>query len=317
MRRLKNLGTTLIVGGALCFAAEPGTGVFLASVESRKDVQSIAEQIVHSGAEVIFCGGEIFLLPETVKGHHGRQGVRKDGRNLIQVAQDLGYQVIYSREELQALNPDAGKVLGIFAAVDSYRDQEEAALLAQKLETYDPQAPTFAEMTAKALELLGSDPDREFFLVAEEEGTDNFSNHTNATGMIDAVLRADEAIGEVLSYTWAYPGRRMLTLVAADSDAGRPAVWAPMGLAADQPLPAVTDRGAALDGPQGAQSLPFLSAPDADGKRHAFGIAWPYSFDMQGGVLARATGYRSERLPPLVHNTGIYDLMFQVLFGQE
>ncbi|MGA0368748.1 MAG: alkaline phosphatase, partial [Kiritimatiellia bacterium] len=29
MRRLKNLGTTLIVGGALCFAAEPGSVVFL------------------------------------------------------------------------------------------------------------------------------------------------------------------------------------------------------------------------------------------------------------------------------------------------
>ena len=296
---------------------EPGTGVYLASVKKRKNVESIAEQIIASGAEVIFCGGEIFLLPENVRGRHGQHGVRTDGKNLIQTAEALGYRVIYSREELMALPENAGKVLGIFAATDTYRVQSEEQLKTQGLETYDPQAPTLAEMTDKALELLGSDPERNFLLVAEEEGTDNFSNATNAQGMIDAVLRADAAIGKALTYMQANPDRKLLLLIAADSDAGRPAVWAPHGLDPEAPLPAATNRGAALDGAEGSQSLPFLSAADANGKRHAFGIAWPYSFDMQGGVLARSTGYRSDLLPPLIHNTGIYDLMYQVLFGQN
>ncbi|MDF3129775.1 alkaline phosphatase [Kiritimatiellaeota bacterium B1221] len=294
---------------------EPGTGVFLASVESRKDVSSIALQIIQSGVEIIFCGGEIYLLPENVMGEHGQKGVRTDGKNLIEDAKAQGYTVIYTREDLLALPADAGKVLGIFAATNTYNDQSEEALKAAGLETYDPAAPTFAEMTAKALELLGSDPAKEFFLVAEEEGTDNFSNVTHAKGMIDAVLRADAAVGEALKYMMDHRERKILTVIAADSDAGRPAVWAPFGLDPESPLPENTDRGAALDGKDGSQTLPFVSAPDAQGLRHAFGIAWPYSFDMQGGVIARASGYRSELMSPLIHNTGIYEMLYQVLWG--
>lgn len=120
-----------------------------------------------------------------------------------------------------------------------------------------------------------------------------------------------------MDYAEAHPKRKLLTLVAADSDAGRPAVWAPSGLSATDPLPERTDTGALIDGVEGQQSLPFISAPDAAGVRYAFGIAWPYSFDMQGGVLARATGYRSDLLGSTISNTGIYEMMYQVLFGKD
>jgi alkaline phosphatase len=296
---------------------EPGTGVFLASSASRRDVPGIAAQLVVSGAQVMFCGGEIYMLPKGEMGRHGREGVREDGRNLLKEAEALGYTVIFTREELLALDPGAGKVMGVFAAKNTYNDATEAQLRSRDLPWYDPEAPTFAEMTSKAMELLSRDADTPFLLVAEEEGTDNFANYTNAGGMIEAVRRADAGIGSVLSFMEENPDRKVLMILAADSDAGNPSVWAPYELPQEKPLPLVTDTGASLDGVGGAQTLPFVSAPDANGHRHAFGIAWPFAFDMQGAVVAKAHGHGSEFLPVDLDNTGIYTLMRNALFGES
>jgi len=69
--------------------AEPGTGVFVASVPQRYMVDEISEQIVRSGADVIMAGGEKYLLPEGTQGRHG-PGARKDGKDIIKVALELG-----------------------------------------------------------------------------------------------------------------------------------------------------------------------------------------------------------------------------------
>lgn len=296
--------------------AEPGTGVFLASSPTRQDKTGIAAKIVRGGADVIFCGGERFLLPEGEKGAHG-VGVRTDGVNLLEEARGEGYMVIFTREELLSLPSEVERVLGIFADTDTYNSMPEARLAEAGLETYDPAAPTFAEMTAAALRILGNDPERRFFLVAEEEGTDNFSNANNAKGMLDAVLRADAAIGEVLAFAEARPERNLLVLVGADSDAGHPTIWSPYGYKPDAPLPPQTGTGADLDGVGGAGTAPFVTKPDAFGNRHAFGIAWPTSYDFQGSTVTRAHGYRADLLPSTLDNTGIYRILYQVLFGDE
>ena len=43
---------------------EPGTGVYLARSEDRGAIADIGAQIIGSGADIIFCGGEIYLIPE-------------------------------------------------------------------------------------------------------------------------------------------------------------------------------------------------------------------------------------------------------------
>lgn len=296
---------------------EPGTGVFLASAESRNDIQGIAEQILSSGARVIFCGGEVYLLPEGEIGRHGEPGRRTDGRNLLKEAEAAGVTVIYTREELLSLDPAVDRVVGIFAPEDTYTNGTEETLTSLGVPPYRPEAPTVAEMTAKAIDILSRDPETPFFLVAEEEGTDNFPNYMNAGAMIEAVLRADEAIGVALEFVNNTPERDVLLLLAADSDAGHPSVWAPNNLPLDKALPPTTNSGAALDGVDGPETLPFVSAPDADGQRHAFGIAWPFGFDMQGSVVAKAHGFASDRLSVDLDNTGIYTLMRSVLFPEE
>ncbi len=174
---------------------EPGTAVFLASSETRGDKTGIAEKVLNSGAEVIFCGGEIYLIPEGQTGKHGEEGRRTDGRNLLQEVEADGYTVIYTRDELLALDPGVERVIGIFAAGHTFNAAKEQDLLRDGLPWFDPAAPTLAEMTAKAVEILSRDSDRPFLLVTEEEGTDNFSNNTNAGGAIEALRRADAAIG--------------------------------------------------------------------------------------------------------------------------
>lgn len=295
--------------------AEPGSAVFLTSSETRADRAGIAAGVMESGAELIFSGGEIYLLPDGVIGVHGEPGVRTDGRNLIEEARERGYTVIFTREELVALDPSTERVIGIFAAKDTYNDRPQTELIERGLETYNPDQPSFDEMVAKALEILSSDPDRHFFLVAEEEGTDNFSNVINARGMLDAMGRADRAVGVAMDFIEAHPGRPTLLLVASDSDAGSPAIWAPRQPAEDFELPTQTRSGAPLHGPDGPGGRPFISLPDQFGNRHVFGIAWALTGDQQGSTVAKAHGYRSELLPVDLDNTGVYRIMHRVLFG--
>jgi hypothetical protein len=199
--------------------------------------------------------------------------------------------------------------------VNTYNDKRPDVLKSQGLPTYNPDQPTFDEMVRVALAIMGSDPATPFFIVAEEEGTDNFSNLSNAQGMLDAMERADRAIGEALKFMASQPQRAVHLLVAADSDAGSPTLWAPREAAEGFQLPPRSSTGAQLDGPDGTGGRPFVTPPDAYGNRHVFGIAWPDSGDMPGSAISRAHGFRSDLLPPTLDNTGIYKVLYEVLFG--
>lgn len=297
--------------------AEPGTATMLASVESRGMREEIAAQLIESGADLIFGGGEVLFLPEGTKGIHGQNGLRKDGRNLVAEAKEAGYHVIYKKADLAKLSDDHAKILGLFAAENTYNDSDEETLEAKDLPLYDPAAPDVAEMTDAALRWLTARA-RPYFLMVEEEGTDNFANYMNAAGMMEAFRRADEAIAVARKQVAAYPDSTTL-LVAADSEASCPALI-PFGMLNTQPkseklrrLPGTTAVGAPLDGTGGTGTLPFVSAPDSFGQQHVFGIAWIDGNDHFGGVLARAEGARADMLPVNLDNTGIFHFLRQAL----
>lgn len=293
--------------------AEPGTGVFLASSKSRWDMAGIADKIMSSGADLIFCAGEIYLLPEGTVGEHGKPGVREDGRNLLNEARENGYTVIYTRDELLNLPEDTDKVIGVFAADNTYNDQPEAALIRDNLPLYKEDAPTYAEMTKVALAILNNQPDTHFFLMAEEEATDNFSNQLNAAGMIEALTRADAAVGVAREFVQQHPDT--LLLVTADSDAAHPTVYSKGEWDADTLMPEITDTGAPVDS-RYPERRPFLTKPDSFGKVHGFGIAWPSSGDGLGSAIAKAEGFGSEYMTTTFDNTEAYRLCYRVLFGK-
>ncbi|MFZ0255555.1 MAG: alkaline phosphatase [Gammaproteobacteria bacterium] len=138
-------------------AAEPGTGAFLAEVDSRDEANEVARQILEGrpgfsdpDPVIVLGGGERFFLPEGTPRCEtevtpkcavhfdplDRKGpAREDGRNLIQEAIADQWIVIRTRDEFAALSNKlqsdaryAPKVLGLFAADDIFNDEPEEVL---------------------------------------------------------------------------------------------------------------------------------------------------------------------------------------------
>jgi alkaline phosphatase len=306
------LGTALVQTGSII---EPGTAAFVAEVAKRSDYEGIALQVVESGVDIILGGGEEWLLPEGVQGRFGK-GKRKDGRNLIEEAKKKGYAVVYTRDELLKLPADVSKVLGVFNVEDTFYDKPEEELRKENLPNYIASAPTIAEMTQFALERISRNP-KGFFAVIEEEGTDNMCNNLNASGCLEAMKRADDAIGVILNFIEKNPKTFMIT--TSDSNAGG------MQLvdveSAEEPLPTTDPEGsgAPIDGVDGTGSKPFISAPDKNGKRFPFAVAWASGDDVGSGVIARAAGLNARELVPTtgILNTDIYRILYFVLFGER
>ncbi|MEL6438533.1 MAG: alkaline phosphatase [Cyanobacteria bacterium J06621_8] len=315
------------------FIAEPGTGVFLAEAENRSNVTEITAEIVESGVNVIMGGGEIHYLPVGTVGRFGEEGIREDGRNLIAEAEALGYTVVFTREELQSLPADTEKVLGIFAAEDTYNDTTEGTLQAEgfvdengELILYgqpgNENPPTVAEMLEVTLALEAfSDNENGMFVVLEEEGTDNFGNNNNAAGTIEAVLRADEALGVAQDYIDNVNPNTLL-ITAADSDGGGLEVddisVEPGETVGTTTIQAPFETEIPYDGTTGNDTAPFSTgAPDANGDSFDFGVLWSGVPDVAGSIVSKTYGLNAELLPATIDNTGIYRLMYETLFDEQ
>jgi alkaline phosphatase len=295
---------------------EPGSAVFLTSSGHRDDHAAISLGVLASGAQVLLGAGEAWFLPTGTNGRHG-PGRRTDGRDLVKEAQAAGYTVLFTRDELFACEPSSqGKYLGLFAHDHTFNDRKEEELRAAALPMYSPDAPTYAEMIAFALRVLAPAP-HGFFLVAEEEGTDNFANKNNAAGTLLASQRVDEGIRVAREFVDANPST--LLLVAADSNAGGLTVFGPRASEqfATSPLRPTDSNGAPIDGRDGTGTLPFIALPDEAGRELPFWIGWATTDDTSAGVIVRAAGFNSDRVRGDIDNVGLYRLMYFTLFGRE
>ena len=292
---------------------EPGSGVFAASSVSRKNYEEITKKICESGVDVILSGGEEWLLPEGTEGRHGL-GKRTDGINLIYYMRDQGYYVVYDKNELLDIPAKVTKLFGVFALGHTFNDKTEEELREENLPNYKIDAPTLAEMTETAIDILGRN-NQQFFLVIEEEGTDNFANSDNANGMLEALKRADDAIGVVLDYQLKNPMTLLIT--AADSEAGGMELLGKniTKLEKGSKVPLTDPNTAPVDGVDGTGTDFFYSAPDQFGNKLPFQISWGTSGDVYGAVIARANGLNASEMNGTIDNTDIYKYMYLTLFG--
>jgi alkaline phosphatase len=288
----------------------------------------------------------------------GEGPARTDGRNLLRDFSRAGYTVIRTRTEFDALWAEiqadatfAPRVLGLFARDDIFNDQTEEELIEAGLvddvmvgskqgrlvlwgglgDTQSHNPPTVAEMSAMALELLdrhAAAAGQHWFLVVEGESNDNLSNNANAIGMLNALKRADDAVGLFQRYIEATP--QTLLVMAADSDGGAPQVFGPppvdsagnVTVSTGNPsrVARLTDVGFPLDGVEGRGTAPFMSAPSAFGDPQPFAIGWPGTEDVAGAVVARAHGLNAELLRTHFRirfdNIDLYRLMYATLFGR-
>lgn len=343
--------------------AEPGTAAFAAkttnrfgdNVRARAKAAEIIEQTIRSGTNVIMGGGELYMLPIGTTGFHVTAAddasettpERRPTINLIDLAKSLGYTVVYTEDQMNAVvngaNPPE-KLLGVFAATDTFDDRTEEQLglnTANPLPLYVATAPTVAEMLEASLKIVSRDPDG-FFIVVEEEGTDNFANNNNAVGTVEAMRRADAAIGVAMNYINTRDPNT-LVITAADSDAGGLQVYqfAPYTratgnfdvnnpiLAGSQPeVPFITVNPTTtnttrnfLDGAEGSTAtagepwVPFQSMDSIDGPMGNFAIAWVGTPDFPGSIVAKTYGMNADLLPSTLDNTEIYKVMYKTLFG--
>jgi glycerophosphoryl diester phosphodiesterase len=341
-----NKVTALVQSGA---TLEPGTAAFVAQVGEttingrrippRQRAAEITREVILSGVDFILGGGEVNMLPVGTAGFHGTAAqlnaittnpLNRPSENLITLAQSLGYTVVYTRAQLfDLLNPTITptpptKVLGVFAAEDTFNDTTEEVLglnTATPRPLYVPTAPTIGEMLEVTQTLMERHPnfDNGSITIVEEEGSDNFGNNNNAIGTITATLRADAAIGVALDFIDRHPNTLLLT--AADSDAGGLQVidprtpGQPVGTASVNPAD-VTRRNP-LDGTTGLNTQPFVAAPDANGDRFPFAVGWVGTPDFSGSIVTKAHGLNSDKLPATADNTVIYELMYETLFNTE
>lgn len=333
--------TALLQSGA---AFEPGTAAFVSQVGETVDANGnrvpprqrsadITKEVILSGVDFIMGGGELNMIPIGADGFHGTateydtlssDPLQRPTENLINLATNNGYTVVYTEQQLNELlnNPTPPtKVLGVFAPIHTFNDRPEEVLTQRGLPLYTETAPTIGEMLAVTQQLMEKHPNfnNGSIAIVEEEGTDNFGNNNNAAGVLEAMRRGDAAIGVAMDFVKKYPNTLMLT--AADSDAGGLQVRDP--LLAGQPVgtinnnPTTSPRQIPIDGVTGANTLPFTAAPDANGDVFNFGVAWAGTPDFSGSIVSKAHGLNAEKLPATVDNTGMYELMYETLFDTE
>ncbi|KAM7345784.1 membrane-bound alkaline phosphatase-like [Cochliomyia hominivorax] len=136
--------------------------------------------------DIIMGGGMSKFLPNTIQDPHGNLGIRKDGKNLISLWQEMHPDgvLVTNRQQLLRLNTSrVSHIMGIFQS--KYMDYHLVA---------DPVAqPTLAEMTEIALKRLQHN-DKGYFIFIEGGLIDIAHHGTQAAISLDETLEFEKAI---------------------------------------------------------------------------------------------------------------------------
>ncbi|APT75207.1 alkaline phosphatase [Marinitoga sp. 1137] len=170
-------------------------GAVYGHVSSRKDENTLAEQLVNSDVTVAFGGGWRHFIPTN--------GKRKDGKDLIKIAKENGFDYITTKEEL--LNYNGNRVLGLF----NYSHLPAASDRVSE--------PMLADMTKKALEILSKD-DSPFFLMVEGSQIDWEAHGNDPYGVWKEILEFENAFNVVMDFVKNNPDT--LVIVTADHETG-------------------------------------------------------------------------------------------------
>ncbi len=160
--------------------------VFASHVDDREKEKEIARQLIEHKVNVLLGGG-----------------IKEFDESTLRLARDLGYQIVYSRTELE--NVDGEYVLGLFARshIPYVLDRDE-------------KTPTLVEMTDKALEILDRNPNG-FFLMVEGGRIDHACHINDPASTVAETKEFDDVVDEVLDF--ARTGDTVV-VVTADHETG-------------------------------------------------------------------------------------------------
>jgi len=197
---------------------------FAAHQPHRTNENEIAVEMLNSGADVLLSGGLRYFIPkeasdswsqvhtelsERTNGKVKIKSKRKDSRNLLKEAEEKGYAVALTKDEMNAVDND--KLLGLFNySVLDYR-------IDYNLNDPERTLPTLKEMTIKAVDTLSKN-DKGFFLMVES-GLIDWAEHDNDAGtLLHEMIRFDETLKYL--YEWVSKRDDTLLLISADHETG-------------------------------------------------------------------------------------------------
>ncbi|HKL66778.1 MAG TPA: alkaline phosphatase [Bacteroidales bacterium] len=163
---------------------------FIAHQVSRGMYEAIAADFLSTDIELVIGGGKNNFTE------------REDGRNLLEDFEKKGYSVYDNLEE--ALACDNDKMIALTAAGHNPRYSEG-------------RGDMLPEATAKALEILGRDPEG-FFLMVEGSQIDWGGHANDIDYIIEETLDFDRAVGKALEF--AENNGETLVVVTADHECG-------------------------------------------------------------------------------------------------
>jgi alkaline phosphatase len=284
-------------------------------------------------------------------------GARTDGVNLLVEAQKAGYEIVRTRAQFQALAQRVKangrvvpRVLGVFAYEDTFNDVPEERLIASGYVdpskagtkqgdlvlygtppgTRSAHPPTLAEMSEVAVTVLERAARRTakpYLLVAEPESSDNFGNNNNAIGQLTAWTGPTTPSPSTGRRSPVRPARCCSRQPTATAAVCRPSATCRARSRPPLPRSAPTPRARQptnvanpVDGIRGRGTAPFVTEPDQFGRTLTFGVAWPGTPDVAGGIVSRAEGVNSELLSTAFSarfdNVDVYRMLYLTLFDR-
>lgn len=200
------------------------TPAAFAAHETHRSLETnIAEDLLSTNADVMLSGGLSHFLPVAAKDEPLHQQIkaqvgagfhinsaRKDNKNLLDTANQQGYQLVFNKTQLQHAT---GKTLGLFA------DSLMADGITENQNRDNPKRtqPTLKEMTEQALSILSKRPEGFFLMV--EGGQIDMAAHRNDTGrLLHEMLKFNDTLNAVLDWANSHPDT--LIIVTADHETG-------------------------------------------------------------------------------------------------
>ncbi len=186
----------------------------------------IAEEMLSVGPDVMLSGGIRHWIPKSTNdkgevyktlssmtdGKVRLKSKRKDDKNLLTDAKQAGYQLAFTREQMNKSGDD-GKLLGLFA----YSGMLDGISYTQTKDDPARTQPSLREMTKKALDILSKDEDGFFLMI--EGGQIDWAGHNNDAGsMLHELLKFDETVDYV--YEWVKDRDDTLVVITADHETG-------------------------------------------------------------------------------------------------
>lgn len=260
---------------------------FAAHNPERDDYLGITLDMFNHDVDVLLGGGEDYFLPVGTPGCYPDDGDRTDSRNLIDEAIAKGYEHACNATDFAAVDPAAtDKLLGTFSDYNMPR----------------PYAPSLAEMTEKALAVLGKNSDG-FFLMVEGGQIDQAAHVDDATNTMDDVLTFDDAVKAALSYQAAHPDT--LVIVTADHATGGVTVE-------DTPQDGACPSPKQSD-PRECETSLYEDGPFSESGGDSFWIDWSTNVHTADDVEVGAIGPGASSLVGEYENTHIFEAMRDAL----